>query len=90
MSDSLQLDAATQNELQKFIAQETAQRKVNESVQKFTSLCWDKCITKVNSGRLAPSESDCLTNCVGRFLDASLQLVRDVENKRSLLGSSGL
>ncbi|KAJ2914228.1 hypothetical protein MD484_g6162, partial [Candolleomyces efflorescens] len=86
MSDSLQLDAATQNELQKFIAQETAQRKVNESVQKFTSLCWDKCITNVTSGRLAPAEANCLSNCVGRFLDASLQLVRDVENKRSQIG----
>ncbi|KAF5337134.1 hypothetical protein D9611_003359 [Ephemerocybe angulata] len=86
MSDSLQLDAATQNELQKFVAQETAQRKVNESIHQFTGLCWDKCITNVTSGRLAPTEASCLTNCVGRFLDASLQLVRDVENKRNQIG----
>lgn len=46
-----------------------------------------RCISNVTSGRIAPNESSCLTNCVGRFLDASLQLVNDVENKRKQLGA---
>ncbi|TEB39176.1 hypothetical protein FA13DRAFT_1785437 [Coprinellus micaceus] len=89
MSDaSLKLDAATQKELQAFIAQETAQRKVNESIHQFTKMCWDKCISNVTSGRLAPAESSCLTNCVGRFLDASLHLVNDVESKRQQINAA--
>ncbi|KAJ3530127.1 hypothetical protein NMY22_g8699 [Coprinellus aureogranulatus] len=87
MSD-FQLDAATQKELQTFVAQEASQRKVNESIQQFTGMCWDKCISNVTSGRLTTTESSCLSNCVGRFLDASLQLVNDVENKRKQLGAS--
>lgn len=54
----------------------------------FHRLSVSRCISNVTSGRLAPAESSCLTNCVGRFLDASLHLVNDVESKRQQINAA--
>ncbi|KAG2006799.1 hypothetical protein CC2G_014544 [Coprinopsis cinerea AmutBmut pab1-1] len=84
MSEStLQFDAATQKELAEFVESELAKRKYQESVQKFTGMCWDKCITSVSSNSLSRSEESCLANCVDRFMDASLYIVSQVESKRN-------
>ncbi|EAU81182.2 hypothetical protein CC1G_11264 [Coprinopsis cinerea okayama7 len=75
MSEStLQFDAATQKELAEFVESELAKRKYQESVQKFTGMCWDN---------LSRSEESCLANCVDRFMDASLYIVSQVESKRN-------
>ncbi|KAH6901970.1 Tim10/DDP family zinc finger-domain-containing protein [Coprinopsis sp. MPI-PUGE-AT-0042] len=78
-------DAATQKELTEFVSNELAKRKYQESVQKFTGMCWDKCITSVTSSQLGRNEESCLANCVDRFLDASMYIVSQVQEKRNQL-----
>ncbi|ORX98267.1 hypothetical protein K493DRAFT_313697 [Basidiobolus meristosporus CBS 931.73] len=71
-----------QRELAQFLEGENAKAKLQQSIHTFTDLCWDKCISKVGN-KLDRSEEACLTNCVDRFLDTSLLIVKNLEEKRS-------
>jgi len=75
-------DDATQKELQSFLEREQAQARLQQSIHTFTSMCWDKCITGTPSTRFSRSEESCLVNCVERFLDTSLFMVKRVESQR--------
>ncbi|KAI0094605.1 Tim10/DDP family zinc finger-domain-containing protein [Irpex rosettiformis] len=77
-----QFDEATKKELATFVDHEQAQARVNASIHKFTDMCWDKCITGVPGNSFSRSESSCLANCVDRFLDTSLFMVKQIENRR--------
>ncbi|TDL28354.1 hypothetical protein BD410DRAFT_780850 [Rickenella mellea] len=80
MSESF--DPATKKELETFLEQQQAHARFNQSVHHFTDMCWDKCITGTPSTRFSRSEESCLTNCVERFLDTSLFMVRKIEEQR--------
>ncbi|KAH9081827.1 Tim10/DDP family zinc finger-domain-containing protein [Lactarius deliciosus] len=56
--------------------------RVQQSIHTFTSMCWDKCITSTPSTRFSRGEESCLTNCVERFLDTSLFMVKRIESQR--------
>jgi len=75
-------DDATQKELQSFLDREQAQARLQQSIHTFTSMCWDKCITGTPSTRFSRGEESCLVNCVERFLDTSLFMVKKVESQR--------
>ncbi|KAH9982724.1 hypothetical protein BGW80DRAFT_42637 [Lactifluus volemus] len=91
-------DDATQKELQAFLEREQAQARVQQAIHTFTSMCWDKfknqlklssspghwrrCITGTPSTRFSRSEESCLANCVERFLDTSLFMVKRIESQR--------
>ncbi|KAM0755739.1 hypothetical protein T439DRAFT_320453 [Meredithblackwellia eburnea MCA 4105] len=77
-----QFDAATQKELQVFLEQEQAKARLQTSIHTFTDMCWDKCITGSISNRFSRGEEGCLVNCVDRFLDTSLFIVKSLEAKR--------
>ncbi|EDR15070.1 uncharacterized protein LACBIDRAFT_170754 [Laccaria bicolor S238N-H82] len=85
MSDNLHFDQVTQKELTSFIEREQAQAKLHASIQRFTDLCWDKCMSSKPSTSLSRAEESCLVNCVERFLDSSLHMVKELENKRAQL-----
>jgi len=90
MADTLKLDDATQKELATFLEREQAQARVQSSIHNFTSMCWDKCITGTPSTRFSRGEESCLSNCVERFLDSSIFIVKKIEQQRenSMLSSS--
>ncbi|KAI7892311.1 Tim10/DDP family zinc finger-domain-containing protein [Mucor mucedo] len=71
-----------QRELAQFLEAEQAKARVQEVVHNMTDTCWDKCISKVNN-KLDRSEEACLANCVDRFLDTSLFIVKRLEDMRS-------
>ncbi|TFK40969.1 Tim10/DDP family zinc finger-domain-containing protein [Crucibulum laeve] len=75
-------DEATQKELATFLEREQAQARLQTSIHNFTSMCWDKCITGTPSTSFSRGETGCLENCVGRFLDTSLFMVKQIEEKR--------
>ncbi|PCH33505.1 hypothetical protein WOLCODRAFT_93600 [Wolfiporia cocos MD-104 SS10] len=75
-------DEATQKELSQFVETEQAQARLHQSIHTFTSMCWDKCITGTPSTRFSRSEESCLANCVDRFLDTSLFMVKQIEHQR--------
>ena len=45
-------------------------------VNKLTETCWDKCVSDKPASRLDGRTETCLTNCVDRFLDASLSIAQ--------------
>ncbi|KAF8912856.1 Tim10/DDP family zinc finger-domain-containing protein [Gymnopilus junonius] len=75
-------DEATQKELASFLETQQAIARLNSSIQQLTTTCWDKCVTSTPSTRFSRSEENCLANCVGRFLDTSLFMVQQLEEKR--------
>ncbi|KZP32348.1 hypothetical protein FIBSPDRAFT_723235 [Athelia psychrophila] len=75
-------DDATQKELQTFLEQEQAHSRVQTAVHKLTGICWDKCITGTPSTSFGRGEAACMANCVERFLDTSLFMVRKVAEQR--------
>ncbi|CAO2818309.1 unnamed protein product [Amaranthus hypochondriacus] len=63
-------------ELQNLLEQEKQRAMVNEMVAKLTSACWDKCITGSPGSKFSSSESSCLQNCAGRYLDMSILIMK--------------
>ncbi|KIM48018.1 hypothetical protein M413DRAFT_218140 [Hebeloma cylindrosporum] len=78
----LQFNDETKKELATFIEREQAQAKMNSSIHTLTATCWDKCVTGTPSTSFSRSESSCLANCVDRFLDTSLYLVKQISEQR--------
>ncbi|KAI8977198.1 Tim10/DDP family zinc finger-domain-containing protein, partial [Mycotypha africana] len=78
----LQFSQQDQRELAQFLEAEQAKARVQETVHSLTDNCWDKCIAKVNN-KLSSSEESCLANCVDRFLDTSIFIVKRLEDLRS-------
>ncbi|CAK5265291.1 unnamed protein product [Mycena citricolor] len=88
-------DEATQKELSSFLERQQVEARLHSSIQTFTDTCWDKyivaCITGAPSTRFSRSEESCLANCVERFLDTSLFMVKKIEDQRAALqgGNNG-
>ncbi|KAF9015356.1 Tim10/DDP family zinc finger-domain-containing protein [Cyathus striatus] len=82
-------DEATQKELSDFLEQQQTQAKFHARVHSLTSMCWDKCVTGTPSTSFSRSEESCLQNCVGRFLDSSIYIVKQVERQREQQVFSG-
>ncbi|KAJ2771105.1 Mitochondrial import inner membrane translocase subunit tim8, partial [Coemansia nantahalensis] len=74
-------DEATQRELQAFVEQESAKAKLQSTVHEFTGRCWDLCIRDTKTNQLDGRETACLQNCVGRFIDTSVQIVKQLQTK---------
>jgi import inner membrane translocase subunit TIM8 len=58
------------------VQQEKQRMMINEIVSKLTSECWDKCITGTPGSKFSSSETTCLTNCAGRFLEMTEIIAR--------------
>ncbi|CAO3679586.1 hypothetical protein G6F70_001831 [Rhizopus microsporus] len=82
MSQQLQFSENDQRELGQFLEAEQAKARVQQTVHSLTDNCWDKCINKVNN-KLDRSEEACLANCVDRFLDTSIFIVKRLEELRN-------
>ncbi|PWN19596.1 putative TIM8-translocase of the mitochondrial inner membrane, partial [Microstroma glucosiphilum] len=75
-------------ELQQFLDSEQAKARVQSSISHFTELCWDKCLGTSTGGistSFARGQEACLANCVERFLDTSIFLVKKLEEQRNHL-----
>lgn len=54
------------------------------AVHDLTETCFKKCITNsITTGKLASKEDSCLTNCVERFMDSNLAVLKHLETLRS-------
>lgn len=58
-------------ELQEFLALQQQKLEFQRQINSLTEICWDKCMEKPSS-RLDGRTESCVTNCVDRFLDASI------------------
>ncbi|KAJ2343923.1 Mitochondrial import inner membrane translocase subunit tim8 [Coemansia erecta] len=75
-------DEATQRELKAFVEAESAKSQLQNAIHEFTSRCWDTCIFDTKSNQLSSKESACLENCVGRFVDTSMFIVKRLQNSK--------
>merc|ERR1711871_627866 len=64
-----QMDKAQQEDLQKFVQGAQQQAGVHAVMDKFTDMCFKKCVARPGTS-LGSYESECVQNCVGRFLDS--------------------
>ncbi|KAG1755080.1 Tim10/DDP family zinc finger protein, partial [Suillus paluster] len=76
-----------QKELATFLEREQAQARINSTVHSLTSMCWDKCVTGTPGSSFARKEESCLLNCVDRFMDTSLFIIKTIEGQRSQMQS---
>ena len=54
------------------------------AVHSLTDICWKKCVTgRINSGKVDGKEEGCLQNCVDRFMDANITVLKHLEEMRA-------
>ncbi|RXK38458.1 mitochondrial import inner membrane translocase subunit TIM8 [Tremella mesenterica] len=80
-----QFDAASKKELEDYIDQQQAKAKIQAQVHDLTQRCWNTCVTGGISSKFSRGEASCLENCVDRFLDSSLYLVKQLEAQQTHL-----
>ncbi|WVO15483.1 mitochondrial import inner membrane translocase subunit TIM8 [Cryptococcus depauperatus] len=76
------LDEASKRELETFLEQEQSKAKLQASIHELTNTCWNTCVTGGISSKFSKSEAACLENCVDRFLDSSLYIVKQIEAQK--------
>ncbi|WFD02765.1 Mitochondrial import inner membrane translocase subunit tim8 [Malassezia obtusa] len=81
---SANLSDADQKELNSFLDAEQSKARIQSTVHAFTERCWDQCVKSSISTSFGRGEEACLANCVERFLDTSLFIVKKLESQRGL------
>ncbi|THW40653.1 hypothetical protein D6D22_05741 [Aureobasidium pullulans] len=75
---------AEKQDLQQFVVNETQKARIQQSIHSLTDVCFRKCITgKISAGKLDRSEEPCMQNCVDRFMDANLVVIKNLEQMRT-------
>jgi mitochondrial import inner membrane translocase subunit TIM8 len=75
-----EVDPRAAAQMQAFIAEENQKAAVQQIIAKLTDTCWDKCMGKPGS-KLSSWETDCISNCAERFLDASIFIVQRMHDQ---------
>ncbi|GAA6037800.1 hypothetical protein JCM8097_005044 [Rhodosporidiobolus ruineniae] len=77
-----QFDAATRADLQQFLEAEQTKARLQTQIHQFTDTCWDTCVKGQPGARFSRGEESCLVNCVDRFLDSSIYIVKSLEQQQ--------
>ncbi|KAF7845894.1 hypothetical protein BT93_L0148 [Corymbia citriodora subsp. variegata] len=88
--DRIQLNQFVQNESQKAQIQSSRSARSRTrahvlismplAIHSLTDMCFRKCITsKISAGSLDRYEEPCMRNCVDRFMDSQMLVVRNLE-----------
>lgn len=76
------LDENDRKDVLKFIEAENSKSKVQMSIHNFTDLCFKKCNDNTPmTGLLSNQDEQCLNNCLNRFLDTNIKVVRSLQNQ---------
>ncbi|KAI4823121.1 hypothetical protein E4T44_10168 [Aureobasidium sp. EXF-8845] len=82
--DISQMSDVEKKDLQQFVVNESQKARIQQSIHSLTDTCFRKCITgKISSGKLDRSEEPCMQNCVDRFMDANLVVIKNLEQMRT-------
>ncbi|BAO40522.1 Mitochondrial import inner membrane translocase subunit TIM8 [Kluyveromyces marxianus] len=79
-TDLANLDDGSKKEIMNFLESENSKQKVQMSIHQFTNLCFKNCITNVHNADLSSQEEQCLNNCVNRFLDTNIRIVKGLQS----------
>ncbi|TVY71562.1 Mitochondrial import inner membrane translocase subunit TIM8, partial [Lachnellula suecica] len=81
--DLSKLSDRDKQELQQFVVNESQKARIQQSVHNLTDICWKKCVTgSIRSGKLEKGEESCAQNCVDRFLDANMTVIKHLDRMR--------
>ncbi|KAF1953182.1 hypothetical protein CC80DRAFT_494803 [Byssothecium circinans] len=82
--DLSKLSDRDKQELQQFIVNESQKARIQSSIHSLTDTCFRKCIPAgtVKKGALDKYEEPCMRQCVDRFLDANLVVLKELERLR--------
>ncbi|KAK6350743.1 Mitochondrial import inner membrane translocase subunit tim8 [Orbilia javanica] len=70
-------------ELQQFVSNEAQKAKIQSTVHYLTDMCWKRCITsKISSGQMDSYERPCMENCVDRYIDSQMTVLKHLEQLR--------
>jgi len=82
--DLTKLSDRDKQELQQFIVNESQKARIQQSIHSLTDVCWKKCVTgPIRSGKLDKGEESCTQNCVNRFLDANMTVIKHLDAMRN-------
>ncbi|SCV99337.1 LAFE_0A00936g1_1 [Lachancea fermentati] len=79
-ADLANLDDGSKKEIMTFLEAENSKQKVQMSVHQFTNMCFKQCVPAINNGDLSTHEEQCLNNCVNRFLDTNIRIVKGLQS----------
>lgn len=57
---------------------EASKAKMRSTIHGFTDLCFNKCVNNGASSSLNSGETQCIKNCVERFLDTNTTIVEEI------------
>ncbi|KAL5119041.1 Mitochondrial import inner membrane translocase subunit tim8 [Pleosporales sp. CAS-2024a] len=82
--DLSKLSDRDKQELHQFAKNEGQKERIQSSIHSLTDTCFRKCIPAghVKNAKLDKYEEPCMRQCVDRFLDANLLVLRELENLR--------
>ncbi|KAF2253646.1 hypothetical protein BU26DRAFT_601724 [Trematosphaeria pertusa] len=82
--DLSKLSDRDKQELQQFVVNESQKARIQASIHSLTDTCFRKCIPSgtVKNGKLDKYEEPCMRQCVDRFLDANMVVLRELERLR--------
>ncbi|PVI02774.1 hypothetical protein DM02DRAFT_522274 [Periconia macrospinosa] len=82
--DLTKLSDRDKQELQQFVVNESQKARIQSSIHSLTDTCFRKCIPvgTVKKGALDKYEEPCMRQCVDRFLDANLVVLKELERLR--------
>ncbi|KAF2158088.1 hypothetical protein K461DRAFT_290340 [Myriangium duriaei CBS 260.36] len=81
--DPSKLSPAERQDLQQFAMAESQKARLQGSIHNLTDVCFRKCVSKIGSGPLDKYEEPCVKNCVDRFMDANVAVLRHLESLRT-------
>jgi import inner membrane translocase subunit TIM8 len=56
---------------------------LNAAIHELNSVCFKKCITgRMSQGSLERNEDTCMKNCVDRYMDANMMIIKHLERMR--------
>jgi len=78
------LSAKDKQDLNTFIQAEGQKAQIQATIHSLTDTCFRKCITsKISAGKLDRYEEPCMQNCVDRYMDANMVVIKHLEQMRS-------
>ncbi|KAL6708161.1 Mitochondrial import inner membrane translocase subunit tim8 [Coniothyrium glycines] len=82
--DLTKLSDRDKQELQQFAMNEGQKARIQSSIHALTDTCFRKCIPagNVKTGKLDRYEEPCMRQCVDRFLDANMVVLKELERLR--------
>ncbi|KAJ5179623.1 hypothetical protein N7492_002833 [Penicillium capsulatum] len=81
--DLSKLNDSDKKELNTILAGEAQKATLQQTVHSLNDTCWKKCITSnISSGSLSKSEETCAQNCVDRWMDTQMSILKQLETMR--------